>query len=64
MSDRINVTAAFCFDPPPGRSALDGYVHIGQNMSHRLYTEAELHKRKYQSKRASDARRKERDALK
>ncbi len=26
---RISVTAVICSDPPPGRSALDGYQHIG-----------------------------------
>jgi hypothetical protein len=26
---RISVTAIFCSDPPPGRSALDGYQQIG-----------------------------------
>ncbi len=41
------VTSQICGDPPPGRSALEGYVHIGDNVSHRLYDEDERKQRKW-----------------
>ncbi len=49
---RINVTALVLSDPPPGRSALDGYRHIGTiDGANRLYSEAERKERKYKAKR-------------
>ena len=46
------VTAQLCGDPPAGRSALDGYRHIGTiDGGHRLYSEAERKERKYKAKR-------------
>jgi hypothetical protein len=48
----MNVTAQLCGDPPAGRSALDGYRHIGAiDGAHRLYSEAERKERKYKTKR-------------
>ena len=47
----MNVTAQLCGDPPAGRSALDGYRHIGTiDGAHRL-SEAERKERKYKAKR-------------
>ena len=48
----MNVTAQLCGDPPAGRSALDGYRHIGTiDGAQRLYSEAERKERKYKAKR-------------
>jgi hypothetical protein len=47
-----NVTAQICGDPPPQRSALDGYKHIGTiDGGHRLYSEEERKERKYKANR-------------
>ena len=48
----MNVTAQLCGDPPAGRSALEGYRHIGTiDGANRLYSEAERKERKYKAKR-------------
>lgn len=48
----MNVTAQLCGDPAKGRSALDGYRHIGTiDGANRLYSEAERKERKYKAKR-------------
>jgi len=47
-----NVTAQVMGDPTVGRSALDGYQHIGTiDAGHRIYSDAERKERKYKAKR-------------
>jgi hypothetical protein len=41
----MNVTRSFCGDPEPGRSALDGYEHVGTWLSIR-FTDDEVAARK------------------
>ncbi len=49
------VTAQLLGDPPKGRSALDGYKHIGTiDACHRVYSVEERKSRKY--KRKCDSR--------
>ena len=46
-----NMTALICGDPPAGRSALDGYRHIGTiEAANRLYSEEEARTRKYKNR--------------
>ena len=49
---KVDMTRLLLGDPIPGRSALDGYKHIGTiEAANRLYSEEERKARKYKAKR-------------